>query len=530
MDPMPPPIPAPAPRRASRRRTRLLLWAVATLTLAAGSPTLFYAVRGTSILTTPAALRAGWIGLSAVCVGLFALLASTPPDAIRLSPRLGKRLILCGSAALAFAAAWWLVPLLSPEPLRHRFDGKIWLLGDSPYLTSPAYAALRARGSRDPEDGPDALDAAAPDQDRTTLTLPAGQAFLVAGRATEYLLPADPTNRLAADPRRADPAAPAADWRALLAGQPWWRRLFTWRLVLAAAYLVTVGELVAWCRHLGKSVWWAALFAWQPLVLIETVGMGHQDVLGVMFLVAGLRRADLGRFRRASISLAASAAVQPVALLALPFVLRQAWQSRRPTDDADAPPRGPMRARRAAVWFAATAAVMLLPLASPRALALAGRRGRAVRLRPAAQRDALRRAAMAVPRPRRPGPRGAGADGRVAPLHCGDAGGGGGGVGPPRPAGDGGLRDAAGGPAAVADVAAVGVDLAAGAGSRTGRPRRLSGNGLGRDGGAGVLDGISVVAGRAGAARRRGGPAARSRDAATQADDRRRAVTANSSL
>ena len=339
-----------------RRRLRLALWAAAVAVLLAGTPALFYALRGGRVLSEPQTLRAGWMALSAVCVGLFALLASTPPDAIRLSPRLGKRVILIAAALMAAAAVAWLVPLLSPEPLRHRFDGKIWLLGDSPYLTSPADAAAQARTSRDAENRPDALDAAAPAQNRTTLTLPAGQAFLAAGRAGEYLLPGE----------AAAPADRPAAWRALLADSPWWRRLLTWRCVLAAGYLVTIGELVAWLRQRKLSVWWAAVFAWQPLVLVESTGMGHQDVLGAMFLVAGLRRADLGRFRRAAISLAASAAVQPVALLALPFVLRQAWQA--PPGDPAAGGNG-AAARRAAVWFAATLLLLLLPLATPAALA-----------------------------------------------------------------------------------------------------------------------------------------------------------------
>ena len=357
MEPQIPPLPPPmpAPRSPLRRQARLAAWGLATFALAAGLPWLCYESRGLRALTDPAALRGGWLAEAAVCVGLWVLLLTTPPDAIRLSQRVGKRVILVVSAAACAAALAWLVPVLSPEPLRHRFDGKIWLLGDSPYLTSPATAAERSRGSRDPDDRPDALDAAAPHQGRTTLTLPVGQAFLAAGRATEYLLPGDAAALDARDGRD-----DGESWQARLARLPWWRRLFTLRLVLAAAYLLTVGELVAWLRQRGQSVWWATLFAWQPLVVIETVGMAHLGVLGALFLVAGLRRADMGRFRRGAICLAASAAVQPAALLAVPFVLRQAWQARPQTDGGGPTPA--KRGGRMLLWFALTFAVLLLPL------------------------------------------------------------------------------------------------------------------------------------------------------------------------
>ena len=363
MDPTPPPMSSPPTRPAGalRRRARLLAWVAAVLLLAGGLPAFFFALRGDRVLEKAALLQSGWLGLAGICLGLWSLLASTPPDAIRLSQRLGKRILLILGAALAGAALLWLVPLLSSEPLRHRYDGKIWLLGDNPYRTSPAVAAARARWSRDADDRPDALDAAAPHQGRTTLTLPAGQAFLTAGRAVEYLLPGTAAERAAS---RVAVGGEASGWRGRLDEAPWWRRLFAWRCVLAAAYLVTVGELITWLRQRGDSVWWAALFAWQPLVLLETVGMGHQDVLGVMFLVAGLRRAEAGRLRRGAICLAASVAVQPVALLALPLVLRQAGRSGEPADS----PRRWRDVRRVGVWFAATLLLLLLPILSPTAL------------------------------------------------------------------------------------------------------------------------------------------------------------------
>ena len=113
------------------------------------------------------------------------------------------------------------------------------------------------------------------------------------------------------------------------------------------------------------------MFAWQPLVVMEMLGAGHQDILGVLFLIAGLRRADAGNMRRAAMCLAASVAVKPLALLVLPFVIRRAWREDgrsfiRPSWRRSA--GGHQAPRRLVLWFLATP-LLLTPLYNAEAMA-----------------------------------------------------------------------------------------------------------------------------------------------------------------
>lgn len=41
-----------------------------------------------------------------------------------------------------------------------------------------------------------------------------------------------------------------------------------------------------------RSVWWAVLWAWHPLVIIEVAGSGHQDVMGIAWLLITLMLID----------------------------------------------------------------------------------------------------------------------------------------------------------------------------------------------------------------------------------------------
>ncbi len=360
--------PAPAPPPTPRGRAaivRLVLWVIMSAGLVLGLPAWFYMVRDGRILQRLDLLHTGWMALAAACLGLWMLLLTTPRQAIRLSPRLGKRLILLLTAVVAAGGLLWLKPVLSPEVLRYRFEGRIWLLGLNPYQVSPSEAADLAADTEDPELRPDLLDLAAPGGTHTSLNLPVSQAAFVATRTLEYLSPQSAEGRVlqaTTGPARAS----AAEWRSLLLELPWWRTLFFWRCLLAGAFLLTVGEMIAWLRHRGLSPWWAAVFAWQPLVLVETIGAGHQEMLGVLFLVAGLRRTDMGNFRRAGICLAAAVAVKPLALLVLPFVLRRAWRGDKLELDAPAgttPFAGSgSAARRTIAWFGATLVVLLAPI------------------------------------------------------------------------------------------------------------------------------------------------------------------------
>lgn len=367
-----------------RATLRLVVWTMLSALAVGGLAAWFYLLRGERLTARLELLHAGWMGLAAACMGIWALLATTPPEGLRLSPQLSKRVLIVASAVLALAALAWLRPVLNSEVLRYRFDGRAWLLGLNPYTVSPDKAVAFAADAQDPEFRPDGLDLAAPHPQRTTLNLPVSQAGFVATRTLEYLSPAGTTQRadeamaaFAPDATTQAQARGSTDWRAHLLSLPWWRQLYFWRVLLAGAYLLAVGELIAWLRYRELSPWWAAVFAWQPLVLMETLGAAHQDMLGVLFLIAGLRRADAGNMRRAAMCLAASVAVKPLALLVLPFVIRRAWSSdasaSEPAQRLAAPPSSPVAARRLMVWFFLTLALLLTPLYSAGAIVEAGR-------------------------------------------------------------------------------------------------------------------------------------------------------------
>ena len=52
--------------------------------------------------------------------------------------------------------------------------------------------------------------------------------------------------------------------------------------------LVLMLLLLAALRRMGRSAWWLALYAWHPLPISEFAGSGHQDIVGIVFLVASL--------------------------------------------------------------------------------------------------------------------------------------------------------------------------------------------------------------------------------------------------
>lgn len=52
----------------------------------------------------------------------------------------------------------------------------------------------------------------------------------------------------------------------------------------------------------GRSVWWAALYAWHPLAVSEVAWSGHQDVIGIAWMLMALTLVDLQRAQRAGSS------------------------------------------------------------------------------------------------------------------------------------------------------------------------------------------------------------------------------------
>ena len=298
--------PKSAPRW--RRALRFAVWAGLTAAVVAGGVAWLLLTRGGAAAT----FAVGWMLLTGAALAAAALLLTTPPTAIKLSPRAGKRLLLATSLALIATSLATALPVFDAGVLRHHADGAAWLAGRSPYAAGPTvtpgspddpYAAAAA-----------ALDAAAPPG--RSPHGPLVQAWAVVARAVESVLP--PGHREAGATTR-----PAGTWREAMADLPWWRRAFVWRLGLAAACLVTLVELAAWLRQRGRSVWWLAAFAWPPATWHAATAAGDPVVLGALALVAGLRRADLGRPRRTAVCLALAGAAWPVAWAAVPFAARR---------------------------------------------------------------------------------------------------------------------------------------------------------------------------------------------------------------
>jgi hypothetical protein len=108
-------------------------------------------------------------------------------------------------------------------------------------------------------------------------------------------------------------------------------RTTTFRLGMVGFDLLILLMLIARLREAGRSPWWAGLWALHPLVISEVAGSGHQDIIGVTALLAGLllfERANrrLGFAAAGGVALALAVAVKPVAA---PVALPVAWQMRR---------------------------------------------------------------------------------------------------------------------------------------------------------------------------------------------------------
>ena len=196
-------------------------------------------------------------------------------------------------AALLRLLALPLAPSLSGDVHRYLWDGRVLLAGGNPYRLAPADPAL------------------------APLREAAGEA---GWRRIEHPEVATVYPPLALGLFALAAAAPAP--------------LAAWKVLLAVADLAGCAALLALARRLGlppgRTVW----YAWNPLVVVETAGMGHVDALGVAAAVAAVllvvrARGALGGSAGARWALAAGAAAAAGALaklaplLALPLWARQ---------------------------------------------------------------------------------------------------------------------------------------------------------------------------------------------------------------
>ena len=304
--------PAASAAATRGRAVRLGCWIALLILLLGGHTAWLIALRGEAILHDHSLLFGGWLLGGIACLLLLVLLKTTPKTAIRTSPTTGGVIVVVGTLWLQVAAVVLLPPALSEDVLRYRADGKLWLLGESPYANPPA--RLREVAATEADLPLDVLDAGVQFQDTRTIYLPVSQAAFVAGTSLEVaLLPEPPT---------VEPEAVVA-WRQAVLTLPWWQRATVLRAMMGLAVVLTAAVLVRALAEARRSVWWAVLFAWHPLVVVEAGGMGHQDFLGVLLLALMIRRLQRDRAARAGVLLGLAALVKPHVLLLLPWAMRR---------------------------------------------------------------------------------------------------------------------------------------------------------------------------------------------------------------
>lgn len=193
---------------------------------------------------------------------------------VHASPRRSVLLVLAVALILRLTALP-LVPAFSDDVYRYLWDGRVVAAGLNPYLLPPEAPQL------------------APLRDELWLRLP--------HRSVPTVYP---------------PLALAAF--TAVSALPW--PLLGWKLLLLLADLVGCAFMCALAAQRGRSWSQVVAYAWNPLLVVEGVGMGHVDVLGVSAAVVAVWA--LGN--RAPVR-AALAAALGIALKLGPLVALPAW-------------------------------------------------------------------------------------------------------------------------------------------------------------------------------------------------------------
>jgi hypothetical protein len=332
--------PPPITRRPSAARTvRLAAWVALVIVLLPGQFCWLWALRGSNLLNHESTLIYGQLILGAAAVALLALLKTTPADALRLSPRASAAIVIVGSILLQAFAVRLLTPVLSDDIFRYRMDGRMWRAGVSPYATSPEQFLT--------DHASDSADALIPYRDWRTIYPPVSQAVFATARFLDDAF--FRSGHGAGYPGAADPRS----WRIRATDPAVLRHTLVFRAAFAAFAIGAIVLLVRMLTRAGDSAWWAAILGWNPLLTLETGGMGHQDSLGLFLLLLMIFAARARHFRAAAVALALACGVKPVAALLLPFLWRQTHEEHS------------FRAgRRMLLVFAIALAVVFLPLAA----------------------------------------------------------------------------------------------------------------------------------------------------------------------
>ncbi len=239
------------------------------------------------VLAAHAGLLATWdlAGRPALTLGLLAAAGASLVWAVRrLAVQPGSKVV--GILLVALLLRLLLLPVpptLSDDLLRYVWDGKVVGAGANPYLLAPEAPALEALR------GP--LWRSLPHRDVPTVYPPLALGlFSIAAQLPSPLL--------------------------------------ALKALLSACDLLTCLLLIRLAGALGLPEERAAWYAWNPLVVLETAGMGHVDALGVALVVATLL--VLARGPRPALAAAAAAGAVLAKLVPLAAVPVWARASRRP--------------------------------------------------------------------------------------------------------------------------------------------------------------------------------------------------------
>jgi alpha-1,6-mannosyltransferase len=147
-------------------------------------------------------------------------------------------------AAVIFRVTLWpLVPTLSNDLYRYRWDGKAQLRGLNPYLVQPDDPALR-----DLTNSGNSYETRMPATDMPTIYPPLAEQIF---KLTARYLPA--TARF--------------------------------KLPMECCDILVMILLAVWLRAEGGRAFQLAIYAWNPLVVVEFAGSGHSDALALAALV-----------------------------------------------------------------------------------------------------------------------------------------------------------------------------------------------------------------------------------------------------
>jgi hypothetical protein len=261
-------------------------------------------LRGGRILDHDNVLVMGQLIVTMGVVGIAGLIATTPPDALKLDERVSRRIIVLGTIVLQLLAVLVLWPALSEELPRYRVEGLTWLSGRSPYVTPPG--ALISNKTDD-------VDLLARGRGRLSIYPPVAQTIFIAARGIE----------LGMDP--ADLQQPVKHWRDALPQLGIAQRGLVMRLLAAAAAIGCAVVLLKILQERNVTPWLAVLLAWNPLLLMEAGGAGHIDVVGMLLVLVMFRMLQTAKPALATLALCLACGIKPTAILLAPLLIRQIW-------------------------------------------------------------------------------------------------------------------------------------------------------------------------------------------------------------